>query len=130
MTNQPDPLDNLPAGDGTPREGLPPAPETVEFDFPLVSGRSREDLEAYGLNMVDDYRDFKQEVLSWLGSYGKHPEKGQGLAQSTLQSTHYKLEIVFRWLRSSSVVRHAIEGTVPLSFAAGSIVSEMGNGTL
>jgi integrase len=98
MTNQPDPLDNLPAGDGTPREGLPPAPETVEFDFPLVSGRSREDLEAYGLNMVDDYHDFKKEVLSWLATYGKHPEKGQGLAESTLQSTHYKLEIVFRWL--------------------------------
>lgn len=98
MTNQPDPLDNLPAGDGTPQDGLPSAPEPVELDFPLVSERSHEDLEAYGLNMVDDYRDFKQEVLSWLGSYGKHPEKVQGLAQSTLQSTHYKLEIVFRWL--------------------------------
>ena len=98
MTNQPDPLDNLPAGDGTPREGLPPAPEPVEFDFPLVSERSREDLGAYGINIVDDYHDFKKEVLSWLATYGKHPEKGQGLAETTLQSTHHKLEIVFRWL--------------------------------
>jgi len=77
---------------------LPPAPESVEFDFPLVSERSREDLEAYGLNMVEDYHDFKKEVLSWLATYGKNPEKGEGLAESTLQSTHYKLEIVFRWL--------------------------------
>lgn len=98
MTNQPDPLDNLTAGGGTPRDGLPSAPEPVELDFPLLSERSREDLEAYGLNMVDDYREFKQEALSWLGSYGKHPENGQGLAQSTLQSTHYKLETVLRWL--------------------------------
>jgi hypothetical protein len=47
--------------------------------------------------MVDDYRDFKHELLSWLATYGKNPEKHEGLARSTLESTHYKLETAFRW---------------------------------
>lgn len=42
--------------------------------------------------MVDDYHDFKYELLSWLAHYGKNPEKHEGLASSTLESTHYKLE--------------------------------------
>lgn len=100
MTYQYDPLDDLPAADGTDSTGLPsnPKPETVEIDFPLVSKRSREDLEAFGINIVDDYRDFKKDLLTWLGSYGKNPERAKGLAKSTLQSTHYKLETTFRWL--------------------------------
>ncbi|SFR50082.1 Phage integrase family protein [Halogeometricum limi] len=48
--------------------------------------------------MLGDYEDFKEEVLTWFANYGKNPEKGDGLADSTLQSTHYKLETVFRWL--------------------------------
>jgi site-specific recombinase XerD len=70
----------------------------VEFDFPLVSQRSKDDLGGFGMNMVDDYRDFKRELLSWLANYGKNPEKGEGLAPTTLESTHYKLETAFRWL--------------------------------
>jgi len=98
VTNRPDPLENIPSE--TPGEdgGIPPAPEPVEFDFPLVSERSEEDLKGFGLDMVDDYRDFKREVLTWLATYGKHPEKGEGLSKTTLKSTHYKLETVFRWL--------------------------------
>jgi integrase len=95
--NPTDPLDNLGGGD-TMSGGVPPAPEDYEFTCPLVSQRSKEDLEGFGLNMVDDYRDFKHELLSWLGHYGKNPEKREGLADSTLESTHYKLETVFRWL--------------------------------
>lgn len=100
MTNRPDPLDNIPNDlpDDGDDFGIPPAPEPVEFDFPLVSERSEADLEGFGLNMVDDYRDFKEEVLTWLATYGKHPEKGEGLSKTTLKSTHYKLETVFRWL--------------------------------
>ncbi|MFK5603756.1 MULTISPECIES: tyrosine-type recombinase/integrase [Haloferax] len=96
--NRDDPLDDFPAlsGDSTP--DLPPARTPVEFSFPLVSKRSKEDLEEFGVNMSGDYYDFKEEVLTWLANYGKHPEKGEGLAESTLQSTHYKLETVFRWL--------------------------------
>lgn len=92
-----DPLDNLVTEDATSDELLP-APGDFEFTYPLVSRRSKEDLEAFGLNMVDDYRDFKHELLSWLAAYGKNPEKREGLARTTLQSTHYKLETAFRWL--------------------------------
>ncbi|MDB9233342.1 tyrosine-type recombinase/integrase [Halorubrum ezzemoulense] len=98
MTNRPDPLESIPSNTPDDDGGIPSAPEPVEFDFPLVSERSEEDLKAFGINMVDDYRDFKEEVLTWLATYGKHPEKGEGLAESTLKSTHYKLETVFRWL--------------------------------
>jgi integrase len=100
MTYQDDPLDRLPAGGGTDSDSLPaiPDPEAVEIDFPLVSKRSRQDLEAFGINIVEDYRDFKEDVLTWLGTYGKNPESAEGLAATTLQSTHYKLETTFRWL--------------------------------
>jgi integrase len=95
--NRTDPLDNLGSGAGVSAE-IPPAPEDYEFEYPLVSERSKSDLREFGLNMVDDYRDFKHELLSWLANYGKNPEKGEGLADTTLKSTHYKLETVFRWL--------------------------------
>lgn len=95
--NRTDPLDNLGSGAGVSAE-IPPAPEDYEFEYPLVSERSKSDLREFGLNMVDDYRDFKHELLSWLANYGKNPEKREGLAHSTLESTHYKLETAFRWL--------------------------------
>lgn len=94
--NRHDPLDSVEMSAAS--EDIPPAPEPIEFGFPLVSKRSREDLEQFGLNMVQDYHDFKEEVLTWLGNYGKNPDKHEGLAPTTLESTHYKLETVFRWL--------------------------------
>ncbi|MFC5133726.1 MULTISPECIES: hypothetical protein [Haloferacaceae] len=92
---------------------VPPATEDYEFTYPLVSGRSEEDLEGFGMNLVADYeesrrkprasahggcqRDSKHELLSWLVHYGKHPEKREGLTDSTLESIHCELETVFRW---------------------------------
>jgi len=95
--NKADPLENLGNDDSLNTE-IPPAPDNYEFDYPLVSKRSEEDLKEFGLNMIEDYRDFKRELLSWLATYGKNPEKHEGLAETTLESTHYKLETVFRWL--------------------------------
>jgi len=95
--NKADPLENLGNDDSLNTE-IPPAPDNYEFGYPLVSKRSEEDLKKFGLNMVEDYRDFKRELLSWLATYGKNPEKHEGLAETTLESTHYKLETVFRWL--------------------------------
>jgi integrase len=95
--NKTDPLDNLGNDDALSTE-IPPTPDNYEFGYPLVSKRSQEDLKEFGLNMADDYRDFKRELLSWLATHGKNPEKHEGLAETTLKSTHYKLETVFRWL--------------------------------
>ncbi|MCF2165813.1 hypothetical protein [Halobacterium salinarum] len=70
--NRADPLDNLGSGDVVSAEIPPapaPAPEDYEFEYPLVSERSKRDLQEFGLNMVDDYRDFKHELLSWLATY-------------------------------------------------------------
>jgi integrase len=95
--NGDDPLDSIPSN-VEDDQSLPPGEDHIEFAFPLVSKRTKEDLEDFGVNMLGDYRDFKQEVLTWLANYGKNPEKGEGLADSTLKSTHYKLETIFRWL--------------------------------
>jgi integrase len=95
--NRHDPLDNLGNGAGEASDS-PPMPDAEEFDFPLVSQRSSDDLEAFGMNMEEDYRDFKSTVLSWLTNYGKDPEAREGLADTTIKSTHYKLETIFRWL--------------------------------
>ena len=61
--NRADPLNNLGSGDAVSAE-IPPAPEDYEFEYPLVSEHSKRDLQEFGLNMVDDYRDFKHELLS------------------------------------------------------------------
>ncbi len=95
--NQVDPLSNLGSSDEIGSE-IPPAPDEYDFEYPLVSKRSKDNLKEFGLNMVDDYRDFKYDLLSWLATYGKNPEKHEGLARTTLESTHHKLETVFRWL--------------------------------
>ena len=91
-----DPLDDLVTDDVGGGE-IPPVPDDYEFTFPLVSKRSREDLEAFELNVVDDYRDFKHDLLAWLAAYGKSPERREGLARTTLESTHYKRETAERF---------------------------------
>lgn len=90
--NPNDPLENLGGEDAMSGE-IPPAPEDYEFEHPLVSRRSEEDLEGFGLNMVDDYRDFKHELLSWLAHYGKNPEKHEGwqVRRSNPHTTNSKL---------------------------------------
>ncbi len=105
VSNRTDPLSHIPDALSTTSTNITP-PEPVEFDFPLVSQRSEADLEEFGLNMVDDYREFNREVLSWLATQGKDPEKGDGLSQTTIKSTHYKLETVFRWLWSYEGVHY------------------------
>ena len=67
--NRADPLDNLGSGTDVSAE-IPPTHEDYEFKYRLVSERSKRDLQEFGLNMVDDYRDFKHELLSWLANYG------------------------------------------------------------
>ena len=67
VSNRTDPLSHIPDTLSTTNANITP-PEPIEFDFPLVSQRSEADLEEFGLNMVDDYRDFKREVLSWLAT--------------------------------------------------------------
>ena len=88
--NKADPLENL-GNDASLNTEISPAPDNYEFGYPLVSKRSEEDLKKFGLNMVEDYRDFKRELLSLLATYGKNPEKHEGLAETTLESTHYKI---------------------------------------
>jgi hypothetical protein len=45
--NRADPLDNLGSGDAVSAE-IPPAPEDYEFEYPLVSERSKRDLQEFG----------------------------------------------------------------------------------
>jgi len=56
--NRADPLDDLDSGDAVSAE-IPPAPEDYEFEYSLASERSKRDLQEFGLNTVDDYRDLK-----------------------------------------------------------------------
>jgi len=95
--NSHDPLDNFNESAADPTD-TPPIPSDEAFSFPLVSQRSLEDLSDFGMSMEEDYRDFKHDVLAWLVNYGKDPEGREGLARTTIKSTHYKLETIFRWL--------------------------------
>ena len=85
MTNRPDPLDNIPNDlpDDGDDFGIPPAPEPVEFDFPLVSERSEADLEGFGLNMVDDARRLQVPLHR---PRGRGPPVGEPPARRRLRS--------------------------------------------
>lgn len=72
--------------------------EPIDPPFPIVSNRNQEELQQFGSLMQEDYLDFKEDLVTWLACVGKNPKKGKGLADSTLTTTHYKLEVVFRWL--------------------------------
>ncbi len=50
--NEPDPPDNLPAGDGTPRNGLLSAPNPAEPNFLPITERSRKGFKAYPSTII------------------------------------------------------------------------------
>jgi len=61
--NASDPLDNLGGGDAM--SGGDPSAPGITTSPTLVSGHSKKDLEGFGMNMVDGYRDLEHELLSW-----------------------------------------------------------------
>ena len=90
--NRADPLDDLGSGDAVSAE-IPPAPEDYESEYPLVSERSKRDIQEFGLNMVDDYRDFKrvhlQRRCQKLYQHGLVRQVGNGVYMLSEEGQQY-----------------------------------------
>jgi integrase len=65
---------------------------------PAVSKPNYTALERFAPLKTEDYEDFKTDLLTWLKTSGKRPFRGDGYADSTIRTTHYKIEVAYRWL--------------------------------
>jgi len=71
--------------------------DDTTIQLPPVSKHNREALERFAPIYTDEYEGYKEDFLIWLHQKGKNPFKGDGYAQSTVKTTHYKIEKAYRW---------------------------------
>jgi integrase len=74
-----------------------PSSDSIDFPMPVVSNANQEILLKHAPLKREEYREFKEEFLTWLLTRGKAPVKGLGYSENTVKQTHYKLEMAFRW---------------------------------
>jgi len=72
--------------------------QTTELPVPPISEDTKEALEPYSPMVRQDFKQFKIDFLHWLIEQGKDTYRQEGFAESTVKTTHYKLESAFRWL--------------------------------
>jgi integrase len=58
------------------------------------------DIDRNHLNrlQIEDYRDHRQRVLSWLAREGKSPSEAKGYSESVVENTAYRLSRIHRWV--------------------------------
>jgi len=58
------------------------------------------DIDAKNLNhpQINDSRDHRRDVLTWLWQSGKNPDEGKGYSESVVESTAYRLSKIYRWV--------------------------------
>jgi len=72
--------------------------DDVDLPVPIVSEPNYDALDHFAPLKTEDYERFKEDFLTWLATKGKRPFRGDGYADTTLRTTHYKIEIAYRWL--------------------------------
>ncbi|ELY87685.1 XerC/D-like integrase [Natrialba hulunbeirensis JCM 10989] len=63
-------------------------------DVPVVTGPTIDQLTE---RQLEDYRDFKRDLIQWLLHFGKNPDKADGYATDTVRNVSYKLDQFYRW---------------------------------
>jgi len=63
--------------------------------IPIVHDVDREHLNRL---QVEEYRDHRRRVLSWLWANGKGPEEAKGYSEAVVESTAYRLSKMYRWV--------------------------------
>jgi len=71
--------------------------DDVTIHVPPVSEPTQTALERFAPIYAEEYEGFKRDFLSWLLRKGKNPFKGDGYAEETVKTTHYKIEKAYRW---------------------------------
>lgn len=77
---------------------MPSKLEHLGFDHPLVAKDNKALLEGFGPRALEDYRDNKRDLLTWLLTTGRKPFEEKGYAAETIRKAHYKFERTYRWV--------------------------------
>lgn len=64
-------------------------------DVPLVVEPAKEYLNH---RQVEDYKQHRREVLDWLWTVGKDPERDEGYSKSVTHNMAYRLSKIYRWV--------------------------------
>ncbi|MBX0326019.1 site-specific integrase [Halomicroarcula sp. F13] len=70
----------------------------VELPIPPVARDTKESLKHYSEMIQNDYARFKTDFIQWLLTEGKDTYRREGFSESTVKTTHYKVEEAYRWL--------------------------------
>jgi hypothetical protein len=73
------------------------SPDDAAAFEPPVSQPTNEALGRFAPIYAEEYEGFKIDFLEWLSRKGKNPFRGEGYADDTIKTTHYKIEKVYRW---------------------------------
>lgn len=72
--------------------------ESTELPVPPVAEATEEALESFSEMIQDDYKQYKISFIRWLVNEGKDAYRGEGFSESTVRTTHYKVDEVYQWL--------------------------------
>jgi len=64
-------------------------------DAPVIISKTKEVLSEKELV---DWREFKTDLLEWLATVGKNPEKADGYSDSVVRQMSYQMGLFYRWL--------------------------------
>lgn len=68
------------------------------FDFPIVAEETIDSLADQHARAQTDYESWKRELLEWLLTEGKDPDRLRGYSDRTVRNTSYKTDQIMRWL--------------------------------
>jgi len=74
-----------------------PNPEDPDVPFPIVSTPTEQALSRFAPLYQEEFYGFKADFIQFLMEKGKNTFKEEGYAPDTVQTTHYKIEQVYRW---------------------------------
>ncbi|MFC6614722.1 tyrosine-type recombinase/integrase [Halopenitus salinus] len=72
--------------------------EETELPVPPVAEATNESLQSFSEMIQDDYKQYKITFIRWLMNEGKDTYRGEGFSESTVKTTHYKIDEVYKWL--------------------------------
>ena len=68
---------------------------TLSDDVPLLTEPSEKRLSE---RQRADYRMHRKDVLEWVATFGKDPDRVEGYSDSTVRRTAYRLDKFYRWV--------------------------------
>lgn len=73
-------------------------PLEPNLDAPIVPELTKDALQAAHARAYADYESWKRDVVVWLETEGRDPERLRGYAESTVRQSNYKIDQLMRWL--------------------------------